>query len=155
MQTEQIKVYRSDSPQDKRTVCASQVPNPAPDSRTEVVEQDRAAERKAKASPPFEPTSAEKAATLLNVLDGNSGNSVSGQCSRFVLAAAAAGEVSCMEAQCYLDIRCPPARVLELRKAGYSIADRWIRQTSERGHIHRTKAYFLVGKPATAEVGVA
>jgi len=97
--------------------------------------------RRQRATAPLEPTTPSRAAELLALLDTNPGASTEAQCRRLVLAK----EFTVLEAQRFLHIRHPPARVLNLRQDGHSIADRWVRQTSERGHEHRTKLYTLLG----------
>jgi len=144
----QNEVYRSSNLEDKRTAEASQVI----DSRAAVVEGQRRFERRTKASAPLLPTSPSKAAALMGMLEQDAGVSVETQLQRLLRAFAAAGEVTCLEAQRLLDIRHPPARVLNLRHAGYEIGTRWVVQTTERGHAHRTMAYTLLAAPKAGEV---
>lgn len=142
-------VYLSDSTLATRAVGKSQVPEP-PCSRTAVAAAAAAMSRRQRAvPPPLVQTTPARAAELLALLEANPGASAEAQCRRLRLAR----EFTAMEAQRFLDIRHPPARVLNLRQNGYSIADRWVRQTSELGHEHRTKAYSVLGLDGQAEAG--
>lgn len=122
----------------------------ASDSRARVVEVQRRRDRLAKERPPLEPTSPEKASALSRLLDDLPGVGAETQCARLRRALLEVGEVTCLEAQRWLDIRHPPARVLNLRHEGQDFSTRWVRQHSERGHEHRTVAYRLIDSAEAA-----
>ncbi|MES2661717.1 MAG: helix-turn-helix domain-containing protein [Pseudomonadota bacterium] len=56
------------------------------------------------------------------------------------------GSISSYTAQEKLDVYHPPARIFELRKAGYQIATIWDNWTSEYGIKHRIARYVLTHK---------
>lgn len=53
------------------------------------------------------------------------------------------GPVSTLEARRELEILCPAARVLELRRMGNDIATVWTREETEGGVPHRVALYVL------------
>jgi len=53
--------------------------------------------------------------------------------------------VTTLEAVRFLDIVDPRARVVELRKDGYSIVTSWVSQPSECGRLHNVGLYTLKG----------
>ena len=56
------------------------------------------------------------------------------------------GSINSNTAQEKLDVYYPPARIFELRKAGYQIATIWDNWTSEYGIKHRIARYVLTQK---------
>jgi len=64
-----------------------------------------------------------------------------------ILRALRAGPVSTITARSTLDILCPAARVLELRRAGYRIKTVWVWERTDCGKSHRVALYVL-GKGA-------
>ena len=54
--------------------------------------------------------------------------------------------VSTIEASRYLDILHPPARKLDLIKAGYIVVLIWVYEQSACGEVHRVGKYFCLGK---------
>lgn len=63
------------------------------------------------------------------------------------------GSITTKQAQLHLDIYYPPARIKELRKAGYVINTLWDSWISEHGIKHRIGRYVLTKKqPIETEV---
>lgn len=63
------------------------------------------------------------------------------------------GSITTKQAQLHLDIYYPPARIKELRRAGYLINTLWDSWTSEHGIKHRIGRYVLTKKqPIETEV---
>lgn len=54
------------------------------------------------------------------------------------------GKIDTVTARRELDILCPAARVLELRKRGHRIDTVWIERTTDCGKIHRVAMYVLL-----------
>ena len=132
--------------QDQAYLVSSQPSNTraAPiDGRTTVVEAVAAAERQAKYTAPLEPTSEAKARHLMAILATDASTGTETQVRRLRTAMRLVGEITCLEAQRYLDIRHPPARVLNMTHSGDTVMRRWVRQMTERGHEHRTMSYSL------------
>lgn len=55
--------------------------------------------------------------------------------------------VTTFEAMRYLDVYHCPARILQLRKEGYSITTHWLMVETEAGEEHRVGLYVLEGRP--------
>lgn len=53
------------------------------------------------------------------------------------------GPVDTVTARSELDILCPAARVLELRKLGYNIETVWLNRPTDCGDVHRVALYVL------------
>lgn len=122
------------------------------DSRSRVIEAQRAAEAAARRAAPREPSEAWKIARLKEMQSANPSASVGSQCDALMRAMRELGSVTCLEAQRFLDIRHPPARILDLTKAGHVIARRWVKQFTERGREHRTMAYCISRERQAREV---
>lgn len=69
------------------------------------------------------------------------------------------GSVTTLEAMRFLDIVDPRARIVEIRKEGYTIKTSWVRQPSECGRMHcvgmytfgaNTEGVMLAKQPATS-----
>lgn len=54
------------------------------------------------------------------------------------------GPCTTLELRDTLDILCPPARVMELRKRGLTIITQWVHEPTSCGHLHRVARYVLV-----------
>ena len=130
-------------------VCPSsnELSTRAVDSRTEVVEIQRVQERRAKQRAPLLLTSPEKAAVLRALLAADRSTATQRQRDRLVEAMRQTDEVTVLEARRFLDIQHAPARILNLDQAGYTIARRQVRQTTEAGVLHRTVAYSIAAWP--------
>ncbi|MFM0300256.1 helix-turn-helix domain-containing protein [Paraburkholderia sediminicola] len=61
--------------------------------------------------------------------------------------------VTTLEAMRFLDIVDPRARVVELRKEGYSIMTSWVSQVSECGRLHNVGLYTLTGNANGITIG--
>ena len=53
------------------------------------------------------------------------------------------GQIDTITARRELDILCPAARVLELRKRGYQIETVWTERPTDNGKLHRVAMYVL------------
>ncbi|MBK9161253.1 MAG: helix-turn-helix domain-containing protein [Nitrosomonadales bacterium] len=53
------------------------------------------------------------------------------------------GNIDTLTARSELDILCPAARVLELRRRGYPIDTVWIERPTDCGKLHRVALYVL------------
>ena len=53
------------------------------------------------------------------------------------------GRIDTLTARRELDILCPAARVLELRKRGYQIETIWTERPTDNGKLHRVAMYVL------------
>jgi len=115
----------------------------ATDGRTEVVLAQRRAEKVAKARAPHLATSPEKASAIATILRANGSTTTDGQNARVLRVLREVGPCTVMELQQLGDVMRPPARVLQLRQAGFEITSRWVRQVSLLGHPHRTVLYAL------------
>ncbi|MCE4543040.1 MULTISPECIES: helix-turn-helix domain-containing protein [unclassified Caballeronia] len=62
--------------------------------------------------------------------------------------------ITTLEATRFLDIIDPRARVVELRKEGYSIVTSWVSQPSECGRLHNVGLYTLACNENAIEVGM-
>ena len=83
-----------------------------------------------------------KEAALVQLNKDFSGNSVIVQCKRFI-EALSRFKINSYEASRHLNIYHPPARILELRKQGYSIDTVWENVEAENGIMHRVACYVL------------
>jgi len=81
-------------------------------------------------------------------------NTAEHQRSRLLEAMSLRAGVTTLEAMRFLDIIDPRARVVELRKANYSIITSWVRQSSECGRLHNVGLYTLAGNTNSINVGV-
>jgi len=73
-------------------------------------------------------------------------NSAKHQCIKLLDWLFERGSITSSEARERLDVYYPPARVFELRKAGYQIATIWDNWTSEYNIKHRIARYVLTQK---------
>lgn len=73
-------------------------------------------------------------------------NSAHNQCLKLLDWLFEHGSITSNHAQEKLDIYYPPARIFELRNAGYQIATIWDNWTSEHGIKHRIARYVLTQK---------
>lgn len=122
------------------------------DSRTSVVEAQRRRDRAATAGAPFEPTEPWKESAISAIFRAEPSTTTEGQNARVLKILREVGETTAMELQRFADVRHAPARILQLKKAGHTIIDRWVRQVTDLGHSHRTKAYRLVeGRPSASQ----
>ncbi|QFS40423.1 Helix-turn-helix domai [Burkholderia cepacia] len=88
-----------------------------------------------------------------HIIDNWPDNTASHQRARLLEAMRARGGVTTLEAMRFLDIVDPRARIVELRKEGYSIHTSWVHQPSECGRLHAVGLYTLMGNVAgTAKV---
>ncbi len=122
------------------------------DSRTAVVEGERAREVLDMLTAPVLATPPEKAIAIRAILDRNFSVGSDAQNLRVLQILGSVGEVTAMELQRYADVRHAPARILQLKQQGHVISDRWVRQDSDLGFSHRTKAYTLMREAQAAEV---
>lgn len=88
------------------------------------------------------PRSNGKAAKVYPGNQRSNHNSLAAQRQR-ILRALRAGPVSTIQARRNLDILCPAARVLELRRAGYRIKTVWVWERTDCGKSHRVGLYVL------------
>lgn len=122
------------------------------DSRTAVVNVERARDLRAKLTAPVMVTSPEKAATIRAILDRCFSVGTDAQNIRVLQVLRAVDEATAMELQRYADVRHAPARVLQLKQQGHVIVGRWVRQASDLGHVHRTMAYTLASEAQAGRV---
>jgi hypothetical protein len=87
-------------------------------------------------------TPPEKKAALQAIKAEFTGTDNRSQCDRFI-AALSRFAVDTFEASRYLDIYHPPARILQLRNAGYKIVTHWQSVVTESGDKHRVGLYVL------------
>ena len=114
------------------------------DSRSVVIERQRDAERLAKLNAPVRTTSASRRSHLRAVLMWAPSSGTETQESR-LLRALTTGAVTTVECRDDLDIPCPASRVLRLRRDGYQIDTRWVRQiTGAARSVHRYAEYVLI-----------
>lgn len=92
---------------------------------------------------PITPTPPAKAAAITRILKESASIATGAQNARALRILREVGEVTAMELQQLADLRHPPARILQLKKAGHSIVSRWVVQVSNLGHAHRTAMYVL------------
>ena len=144
---QQKSVYPRSSNVGKRTVCASQVPEPAPDSRAEVVEQQRNAERLEKATAPFIELTQDRITELRAVAKQFPGGHRHLDRLEFALRR---GPVNALEAL-HLGSMHVPARVLALRSRGFEIGARWVSICGLDGELHRVHEWRLIAAPAAGE----
>jgi hypothetical protein len=90
-------------------------------------------------------TSPEKKAALEMIRSQFKGTAGSSQAAR-LLEALSRFPVTTFEAMRYLDVYHCPARVMQLRKAGWRIATHWQTVITEAGVQHRVGLYLLEGK---------
>ncbi len=121
------------------------------DSRTEVVEGERARELLDTLTAPLIETTPERAAQITAILRANGSTATDAQNTR-VLKILRLGPVTAQELRRYADVVHAPARVLQLKELGHQIVGDWVRQVSELGHSHRTKRYTLISEAQAAEV---
>ncbi len=88
-------------------------------------------------------------ATLHAIRDSRVGQTSAAQAARLLEAMHTLGSITTIEASRFLDIYDPPARKLNLVKAGHAILMTWDRDRTESGAVHRIGRYSLVkGAPA-------
>ena len=90
-------------------------------------------------------TSPEKKAALEMIRSQFKGNAGRSQAAR-LLEALSRFSLTTFEAMRYLDVYHCPARVMQLRKQGWSIATHWRIVVTEAGVNHRVGLYVLEGK---------
>lgn len=90
-------------------------------------------------------TSPEKKAALEKIRSQFKGTASRSQAAR-LLEALSRFPVTTFEAMRYLDVYHCPARVLQLRKAGWRIVTHWQTVITEAGTKHRVALYLLEGK---------
>ena len=112
-----------------------------PDSRTTVVQRQRAAE---KAAAPLYVTSPARAAELREIAAKTRDHQ------ERIRKALATGELTAPEAVRLLDTLQPHARLCELRQSGRAILPRWVLAVTAHGHTRRVKAYSLAGEGGAA-----
>jgi hypothetical protein len=83
---------------------------------------------------------------LIKIRDKHSANDARTQCVRLLVAMQTCGGISTIEANLYLDILHPPARKLDLIKAGHIVVRAWVYELSSCSEIHRVGKYFYLGK---------
>lgn len=91
-------------------------------------------------------TSPEKKAALEMIRSEFKGSASRSQLAR-LLEALSCYSVTTFEAMRYLDVYHCPARILQLRKQGYTIATHWQTVETEAGEKHRVGLYVLEGRP--------
>jgi hypothetical protein len=87
-------------------------------------------------------TSPEKKAALQAIAAQFTGTDNRSQCAR-ILEGFSSFPLNTFELSRYLDIYHPPARILQLRKAGHQIATHWQTVITECGRKHRIGLYVL------------
>ncbi len=85
-----------------------------------------------------------RVAALHAIRDRHQGHAGAVQCTRLLEAMQALGSVTTVEASRYLDVYDPPARKLNLVKAGHAVLMTWDRDETESGAVHRIGRYSLV-----------
>ena len=83
---------------------------------------------------------------LQKIYRKHNGNDAGTQTKRLLEAMQTLDGISTIEANRYLDILHPPARKLDLIKAGYLVVLIWVYEESACGEIHRVGKYFCLGK---------
>lgn len=91
-------------------------------------------------------TSPEKKAALEKIRSEFKGTASRSQRAR-LLEALSRFPVTTFEAMRYLDVYHCPARILQLRKLGYSIQTHWETVQTESGEKHRVGLYVMGGQP--------
>ncbi len=81
--------------------------------------------------------------------NGNYHNSAEAQRQRLSNHLHTHGSITTCEARRKLDILCPAARVMELRRSGLEIDLIWVDDLSEVGQPHRVGRYILTGEAVT------
>ena len=89
-------------------------------------------------------TPPDRVAVLHAIRDRHLGQAGAVQCTRLLEAMQTLGSVTTVEASRYLDVYDPPARKLNLMKAGHDILMTWDRDETESGAVHRIGRYSLV-----------
>lgn len=89
------------------------------------------------------PITPERITALLEIRDSMPGNQCTVQCDRLLAAMRKLGHVSTFEAMRFLDVYYPPARKLDLVKAGYRVITSWRVIVTEAGKRHRVGVYSL------------
>ena len=79
-------------------------------------------------------------------------NSAHNQCLKLLDYLLERGSITSAKAREKLDIYYPPARIFELRQAGYLIVTIWDNWTSEHGIKHRIARYVLTQKQSVESV---
>jgi hypothetical protein len=92
-----------------------------------------------------EATPFEKKAALQAITEQFTGTDNRSQCAR-ILEAFARFSLNTYELSRYLDVYHPPARILQLRKAGYKIVTHWQTVITECGRKHRIGLYVLLAR---------
>jgi len=92
----------------------------------------------------FHRTPPERIAALYAIRDSHAGQAGAVQCARLLQAMQTLGSGTTVEASRYLDVYDPPARKLNLVKAGHEVIMVWDRGESESGAVHRIGRYSLV-----------
>lgn len=76
----------------------------------------------------------------------NSNNNIKSQQDRILKALIKAGStgLSTIECRHVLDVMCPAARIMELRRRGYNIKTIWSVERTPEGYKHRVGRYLLI-----------
>lgn len=91
----------------------------------------------------FHPITPERIAALEAIRDSIQGNDAASQRQRLLEAMRQLQHVTTFEASRFLDVYHPPARKLDLIKAGYLIKTAWRQVFTQAGQRHRVGLYFL------------
>ena len=142
------EVYCPSIPIDKRQSDASQVPEITPDSRADVVEQQRNAERLEKAIAPIVEITPARIDELRQIADEFPGAHRHVDRVEHVLRR---GPLNSVEAL-FVGSMHVNARILGLRERGFEIASRWVRVRGFDDELHRVHEWRLVAAPAAGEV---
>ena len=73
-------------------------------------------------------------------------NAAAAQRARILAHLRAGRPLTTIQARRELDTLHPAARVMELRRAGWSIATTWAREETDAGQVHRIARYALLGE---------
>lgn len=98
-------------------------------------------------------TPPEKIKALKLILAAYPGNNSETQCRR-LRSALSIGPVTTFEAQRYLDIYDPAARIWKMRQVGDPIEMHWVASPTESGRLHRIGLYVLQPRIAHGGDGV-
>lgn len=90
---------------------------------------------------------------LRKIMSRFKGSDSKAQCTRLAQALIALGHINTYECSRYLDIYHPPARKLELIKAGWRIASGTCKVKTENGGIHTVAKYIYRAMPKVRQGG--
>ena len=74
-------------------------------------------------------------------------NAAAAQRARILAHLQAGRPLTTLQARRELDTLHPAARVMELRRAGWSIATAWVTEETDAGRVHRVARYALLAEP--------